>query len=48
MDPKLTLLFMLIGVVVALSHLTEENLARVRRQFIDRRWRQFVRPTRKF
>ena len=48
MDPKLTLLFMLIGVVVALSHLTDENLARVRRQFIDRRWRHFVRSTRKF
>ena len=42
MDPKLTILFMLIGAVIALSHLTEENLGRVRRQIVDRRWREFV------
>ena len=42
MDPKLTILLMLIGAVIALSHLTEENIARVRKQFIDRRWREFV------
>ncbi len=42
MDPKLTILFMLIGAVIALSHLTEENLGRLRKQFIDRRWREFV------
>jgi hypothetical protein len=48
MDPKLTLLFMLIGAVVVLSHLTEENVARVWRQLSDRRWRQFVRISRKF
>jgi len=47
MDPKLTLLFMLIGAVVALSHLTDENLTRVRRQLIARRWRPFVRSSRK-
>jgi hypothetical protein len=47
MDPKLTLLFVLIGAVVVLSHLTEENLSRVRRQLFDRRWRQFVRVSRK-
>jgi hypothetical protein len=48
MDPKLTLLFLLIGAVVGLSHLSEENLTRMRRQLVDRRWRQFVRIRRKF
>jgi hypothetical protein len=47
MDPKLTMLFVLIGVVVVLSHLTDDNLTRVRRQLIDRRWRNFVRISRK-
>jgi hypothetical protein len=47
MDPKLTILFMLIAAIVVLSHLTDENLTRVRRQFVDRRWRHFVRISRK-
>ena len=47
MDPKLTLLFVFIGAVVVLSHLTEDNVSRVRRQLSDRRWRQFVRLSRK-
>ncbi len=47
MDPKLTMLFMLIGAVVVLSHLTDENLTRMRRQLVDRRWRNFVRLPRK-
>jgi hypothetical protein len=47
MDPKLTLLFMLISAVVVLSHLTEDTIARVRRQLFDGRWRQFVRISRK-
>ena len=42
MDPKLTILFMLIGAVIGLSHLSEENLDRLRRQIVDRRWREFV------
>jgi hypothetical protein len=42
MDPKLTLLFLLIGVVILLSHLSDENLERVRRQFVGRRWREVV------
>ena len=42
MDHKLTILFMLIGAVIVLSHLTEENLGRMRRQFVDRRWRKIV------
>jgi hypothetical protein len=47
MDPKLTMLFVLIGAVVVLSHLTDDNLTRMRRQLIDRRWRNFVRISRK-
>ena len=47
MDPKLTMLFVLIGAVVVLSHLTDDNLTRVRRQLVDRHWRNFVRISRK-
>ena len=47
MDPKLTMLFVLIGAVVVLSHLTDDNLTRMRRQLVDRRWRNFVRISRK-
>jgi hypothetical protein len=36
MDPKLTILFVLIGTIVALSHLGAGGFARLRR------WRQFV------
>ncbi len=42
MDPKLTILFLLIGAIIVLSYLTEENLGRMRRQFVDRRWRKIV------
>ena len=42
MDPKLAILFLLIGCVIGLSHLNEENLGRMRRQIVDRRWREFV------
>ena len=48
MDAKLTLLFLLIGTVVGLSHLSDDSLSRMRRQLIDRRWREFVRGRRKF
>ena len=40
MDPKIALLFMLIGSVIGLSHLSEESLGRVRRQLSARRWRE--------
>ncbi len=43
MDPKLTILFMLIGAVIVLSHLNERTLRRLRRQFITGYWRDFVR-----
>jgi hypothetical protein len=42
MDPKLAILFILIGAVIVLSHLTDENIGRMRQQFVDRRWREFV------
>ena len=37
MDPKLTILFLLIGSIIGLSHLNDDNLARMRRQLIVRR-----------
>jgi len=42
MDPKIALLFMLIGSVIGLSHLSDESLGRLRRQFAARRWREFM------
>ncbi len=42
MDPKLTILFMLISCVIGLSHLSEENLGRLRRQLVTRNWREYV------
>lgn len=47
MDPKLTILFLLIGCVIGLSHLNEENLGRMRRQLVNRRWRAIVPGRRK-
>jgi hypothetical protein len=47
MDPKLTILFMLISSVVGLSHLNDENLERMRSQLVARRWRDFVPGRRK-
>jgi hypothetical protein len=42
MDPKLALLFILIGCVIGLSHLSDESLGRVRRQLAAGRWREFI------
>jgi hypothetical protein len=47
MDPKLAILFLLISSVIGLSHLNDENLARMRRQLVARRWREFVPGRRK-
>jgi hypothetical protein len=47
MDPKLTLLFMFIGAVIALSNLGDGNLARVRRRIAARRWRELMPGRRK-
>lgn len=42
MDPKIALLFLLIATVIGLSHLSEDSLSRVRRQFSERRWREIL------
>jgi hypothetical protein len=47
MDPKLTLLFLLIGAIIGLSHLNDERLGHMRRQLVLRRWREFVPRRRK-
>ena len=47
MDPKLSILFMLIASIIALSHFGEDNLGRMRRQLVDRRWREFLPPRRR-
>ncbi|HEX3859636.1 MAG TPA: hypothetical protein VHV58_08545 [Pseudolabrys sp.] len=47
MDPKLTLLMLLIGTIIGLSHMSEENLARLRQQMVRRPWREIVPGRRK-
>jgi len=42
MDPKITLLFLLIGSVIGLSYLSDEKRGRFRRQLSDMSWRNFV------
>jgi len=42
MDPKITLLFLLIGSVIGLSYLSDEKRGRFRRQLSDMHWRNFV------
>jgi hypothetical protein len=44
MDPKLAILFLLIGTVIGLSHLGDVRAGRVRS---IRRWREFVPGRRK-
>jgi hypothetical protein len=46
MDPKITILFLLIGAIIALASLTDGNLERLWRQIATRGWRGFV-PTRR-
>jgi hypothetical protein len=47
MDPKLTMLLLLIGTIIGLSHLSDEKLGRMRRQLAARRWREFMPRRRK-
>jgi hypothetical protein len=47
MDSKLAILFLLISSVIGLSHLNDDRLARMRRQFVARRWREFMPGRRK-
>ena len=45
MDPKLTLLVMLIGAIVALSNVNRDGVGQLRRSFAGRRWRRILRRT---
>jgi hypothetical protein len=47
MDPKITLLFMLIGSVIGLSRLNDTTWDRVRRRLAGRQWREFMPKRRK-
>jgi hypothetical protein len=42
MDPKITLLFLLIASVIGLSHLNDEKLGRARRHLSELRWREII------
>jgi|PersoiStandDraft_1058852.scaffolds.fasta_scaffold04865_3 hypothetical protein len=47
MDPKLTMFFLLVGTIIGLSHLSRENLTKMKREFDGRRWRDIVPRWRK-
>jgi hypothetical protein len=47
MDPKLAMLFLLIGTIIGLSHLNEDTVARMKQQFALKRWREMVPARRK-
>jgi len=47
MDLKLTMIFLLIGALIALSNLDDETLDRVKSRFAHRSWRGFVPGRRK-
>lgn len=53
MDPKITILLMLIGSIITLSHLSDGTFDRARRQFSRlhfgrRQWRDLVPSLRRF
>ena len=47
MDPKLTMLFVLIGTIIGLSKLDDEILGRMKNQLVRRSWRGLVPGRRK-
>ena len=47
MDPKLTLLFLLIGTIIGLSHLNYEDLTKLKRGRNGQRWLGVVARWRK-
>jgi len=47
MDPKLAILFVLIGTVIGLPHLSDAHITRMRRQIVWLRWRKFGHGRRK-
>jgi len=42
MDPKLSMLFLLIGAVIGLSHFNYERLTKMKRWFDAQRWHDIV------
>lgn len=46
MDPKLTMLFLLIGSII-LSHINYENMTKMKRGFNGQRWRGMMSRWRK-
>ena len=48
MDPKLTMLFLLFGIIIGLSQFNYENLTEMKRGFEGRRWCDIVPRWRKF
>jgi len=42
MEPKIALLFLLIGSVIGLANLNGETVGRIRRQFGGWRWREIL------
>jgi hypothetical protein len=47
MDPKLTILFLLIGTIICLSHLSREIMTKIKRKFEIQHWRGIVPRWRK-
>jgi hypothetical protein len=47
MDPKLAMVFLLIGTIIGLSHLSRENLTKLKRDFGGQRWRNSAPKRRK-
>ena len=47
MDPKLAMLFLLVGINIGLSHLSLENLTKMKSEFDGQRWRVIVPRWRK-
>jgi hypothetical protein len=43
MDPKLTLLFVLIGAIIVLSHVGRDGVGHPSLSAVSRRWRQILR-----
>jgi hypothetical protein len=47
MDPKLTMLFLLIGTIIGLSHVSVEALANTEREKHRKRWRNILQSRNK-
>ena len=47
MDPKLTVLFLLIGTIIGLSHLNYEDVTKKKRGFDGQGWRDLIPRWRK-